>query len=229
MALISAGVSQIIIYVVIALTVLILLGGGFVWWLMKKKRSKKFNFFFYSKDGKRSRVINAIVKIDSENASKKVFYFAEFDSELSIRDPSFEFEGKLYRECMQDPNGDLQYVERSDIDNKKLELAILPEEKALALYRFKENQRRYDNPLNKATAGLLIGGFILVFLIMLGVIYSTIAFGNSAVKQVETAKVNHEVAQTNLAVAETNRDIVEQLVTVAALLTNNKSVTRILS
>lgn len=224
MAVVDYG--TVIIYVVVGFVVLLIIAAVFFFWIMKKKRGKKFKFIFYSKDGKRSRVVDATVKVDPENVSKKQFFFAEFDQTLDIREPSVEFNNVLYRECTQDTNGDLQYVERSDIDRSKLKLSILPEEKSLSLYRFKENQRRYENPLSKATAGLLIGGFILVFLIMLGVVYSTIAFSNSASKQVETAKVNLEVSKSNAQVSATNKDVAAQLVTVAALLTNNASITR---
>lgn len=220
-------VNSIIYYLIGGFVVLLILGGAAFYFFFMRKRGKKFPFMYYSLDGDKAKIVPADLKIDPQNPSKKIFYFSDIDAELPVQKPTLYFEGKWLRECVQDDNGELQYLQRQKIDNSEyLSISIRPEEKALALYRYKENQRRYENPMTKANAMLLISGFILVLLIMIGVIYSTIAFANAAAKQTEVAKDNLEATKVNQRIAEVNQGVTEQLASIAAALTGNANITR---
>lgn len=222
MATISTYIPYIIGFVFI-----VLIGGGILFFfLLRGGRRKKFPFILYSLDGEKATIITARVKIDKQNPSKKVFFFENFDATLDIREPTWYFGGTAYRECMQDHNGELQYIKRDKIDKDKLRLAIAPEEKALALYRYKENQRRYENPMDKTSAAILISGFILVLLIMIGIIYSTIAYAGAIKNVVTVAKEVSKTADTVSAISQTNQDTTEQLVAIAAALTGDINLTR---
>jgi len=219
--------SALFAYLIGGVVLVMIAAGVIFFWLKRKNKGKKFPFILHSLDGEKARMLGAIVKVDKQNSSKKVFYFPEFDDELPIKEPTWYFAGTAYREVTQDRNGELQYLDRHKIDKEKyLKVSIDPEEKALALYRYKENMRRYENPMDKASAAMLISGFVLVFLIMIGVIYSTISFANSAKSNVEFVKEQNKGIAQLKAVAESQERTTEQLVTVAALLTGNNTIIR---
>jgi len=214
-------------YLIGGIVILMVIAGGIFFWLRKKSQGKKFPFVLHSLDGEKARPLGAVVQVDKTNASKKNFYFPEFDTTLPIKSPTWYFAGTAYREVIQDRNGELQYLDRHKINKDKyMEVSIDPEEKSLALYRYKENMRRYENPMDKASAAILISGFILVFLLMVGIIYSTISFASTAKSNVEFVKEQNKGIAKLEQVASSNALVTEQLVQVASLLTGGKNITR---
>lgn len=249
-------IGTIIIYGLIGFVLFIGLLVG-LFFFLKKKGGPKHPFILYSLDGSRMRIVEGVVKKDPENPNRQKFFFKDVDASLDIRPPTTWLNNVPHREIIYNDLGELSYV-NSEFKDKELkvpvpkkeydkdgnvtwvtetkiektkykELAIEPEEKALALHRYKESMKRYENPMNKAQAAMLIGGFILVLLIGIGVIYSTITYSNLIKDHVVVVEKSSQIAADNKAVANTNQAVTEQLAQILAALTNNANITRTIS
>lgn len=194
---------------------------------MLKKGGKKFPFVLYSLDGKTSRVIYGRVKTDPANKEKKAFVFKENSSELLIAPPTLYIDRKGHREITYTPDGGLAYIKNKKIDDKLyLEKALMPEEKQITLFRMKENNTRYQNPMNKYQALIMGASLILILLLLIGIIYVTIQFGKNSTLYVTLAKENKETASSNAATTSALKSVAEQLVSVTAALTGNREIIR---
>lgn len=200
---------------------------SFVAWIFFRKGKKSFPFLLYSVDGKMTTVQGA-VKVDPTNKTNKKFHIAGTDQTLPIRAPSVVMGGVAYREIMYDQNGELQYVDRSFVKNK-LEVSLLPEEKQIALSRIKENEKRYENPMGKAQAYMILSLFLLIFILLVGIVYSTISYVKVVNKMVQISEDNRESMKLQQGISQNNQAIVEQLAGITAALHDGKNITRTLS
>lgn len=250
-------IGSIIIYGIAGLLFIILVAIG-IFVYFKKKGGAKHPFILYSLDGTRMRIIEGFVRKDPENPHNTRFFFKELDASLEIRPPTTWLNNVAHREIIYNDLGEVSYIKNNGIkideayDNKKnreqqkdgsfqyvtktvidkkayKDLAIEPEEKALALHRYKETLKQYENPLSKAQAYMLIGGFILVIIIMVGIIYSTVSYVKASESQLKMVDKIAEITVNNKDMTNVNKQIVEQLTAIAAALTGDMNLTRQIS
>ncbi len=196
-------------------------------WFFFKSKGSKFKFLLYSRDGKSTTVIEAVVKIDSENKSKKTFVFKDHAGELMIRAPTLFMNGKPFREITYADDGDLAYIEGKEVDRTLyLKKALMPEEKQITLFRMKENNKRYENPIDKYQAILMGAMLIVVLLLVVGIIYVTTTYVKNIKVVTELAKDNLKTTSALSSIADIFKSISEQQVTITAMLTNNSNILR---
>lgn len=221
---------MVIVGIIVLFIFLLIIGGVLTFWLMSRKKGKKFCFLLYAKNGSQITKKYAIVKTDPSNKNNKRFFFLDSDQNLDIVPPSVYIDGIPHREIIMTKLSEFKYLGDTIIDDTlSIKKAILPEEKALALFRYKENTKRYDNPMSKTSAAILIGGFILIFLLLMGIIYATISFVKASGDMVEMAKQNNEVTTSNSQVVGSLTEITQQMVMISAQLGSNLNITRRIS
>jgi len=213
--------------VVGGLVILLLMFLGYMYFF---RRKKQYPFLLYSRDLKRRKVIYAVLKTDPNNKENKKFFFQGMDTQLPLKEPTAFQNNVAYREVIQNKAGGYSYIEGTKLDEKDyLELSLSPDEKSLALHRIKENEDRNSNPMSKTQAAMLITGFILIIILVIGIIYSTIAYVGAAknlVKLAEQTKAIQASAGANLQIMNT---ITEQQARITAMLTGDKNITRTVS
>jgi len=208
--------------------VLFFIIGVFIW--LRLKSGKKYAFLFYPPSNpNKVNVIYGQVKADPVNKKNKLFSFAETDSKLPVRPPTKEIAGVLYREITLDKHNDFVYIKKNVLIGQELSYVLDNEEKQLALLRIKESNIEYQNPMNKYQAYTLIAGFILILLIVIGVVYSTIAYVNNSKDMASLAKENYKVAQELTAITNTLLKVNEQQIAMLSAITGNVNITRQLS
>lgn len=175
---------------------------GIVAWLFLFRKKKQFPFLLYSRDCQRRKVIYATLKTDPTNRENKKFFFPGVDNQLPLQEPTCFQDGKAYREIMQNKDGGYSYLKCAKIDEEDyIELSLTPDEKALALHRIKEYETRYQHPISKTQAAMIITGFIMIIILVIGIIYSTIAYvgaGKDVVKVVQANKENTAAIATSV-------------------------------
>lgn len=192
---------MIAIFVVIGAVIFIII--CLVLWLFVFRKKQGYPFLLYSRDLQRRKVIQATLKADPGNKENKQFFFGGVDTKLSLKEPTCFQDGVAYREVMQNKDGGYSYIEGCEINEKNyIELSLTADEKSLALHRIKENEARYANPMGKQQAAMLITGFVLIIILVIGIIYSTIAYvgaGKDVIKVVVATKEmqNAQNANTN--------------------------------
>jgi hypothetical protein len=181
--------------------VIVVIGGIFFYF--RKKKGAKFPFLLYSKDGKNVMTIHGNLRTDPENRSNKRFFFSTLDCSLEIREPTKWINGKPHREIILNRLGEYNYLENTTVDEEKyLRMSVRPEEKSLAIFRFKENTRRFENPMNKAQAYMLVGMVILTLILASGIIYSTVSYVKIGGTHVTLAKENQKISASNSAISQ---------------------------
>jgi len=193
---------------------------GVFWYFTRTKGSgKKIPFLLYNDDGTVAKTLNAKVKVDKHNRSDRTFVFEENPSVLQIKKPTLYLNGVGYRQITLGARGEYVYLEgnRISYDDYK-ESALTSEDVAVATSLILENNREFENPMQKTTAALVIGMAIIALLIMIGNIYATITLvGNSkdmlAVAQENSKTVSglERAATTNAEVAAINAEILAGL------------------
>lgn len=198
---------------------------GLVVWLFVFRKKKQYPFLLYSRDLQRRKVIQATLKADPENKENKQFFLPGIDKPLALKEPTCFQKGVGYREVMQNKDGSYSYIKGMKLDeNKYIEMSLTPDEKALALHRIKENEVRYQHPISKTQAAMIITGFIMIIILVIGIIYSTIAYvgaGKDVVKVVQANKEN-----TNAMAASTGQlaQISAQQAAITAALTKEHNI-----
>lgn len=206
------NIALIIILSFIGISILV---GAYIFFF-KNKNNKQFPFILYSADMIHRQVIYPKLKIDPLNHAQKKFFFEEHKESLEIKPPTAWIDGKSYREITYNDKGEFSYLEGLKVNKDKyLEISISPEEKTIALARYKEHYERYKENMNKYQAYTMIGGFILVFLIAIGVIYSTIAYVNVSSNMVELEKQNVKYKELESGNINAMNEIVKQLVIIS--------------
>lgn len=196
---------------------------GFLGWAFLFRRRKQFPFLLYSRDCKRRRVIFAKLKIDPENRENKRFFFPGIDSSLELREPTCFHEGKAYREIMQNKNGGYSYIDGAKIDEDGfIKLSLSPDEKVLALSRMKDYGERYANPMSKHQAYMLITGFVLIIILVVGIVYSTISYVGAGKNLIKFAEQNKEAQRITASAAANLEKVNEQQIAILSVLTSDK-------
>jgi len=189
------------------------------------KGSKKHEFLYYSLDGMNIKKILAKVKQDATNTQKTVFKF-ENGNELTQRNPTAFLNGKPFREVTQDDNGEYVYIKRGFDKTKYLALALMPEEKSIALNRYKENQKSYDTGTSKLQAAMVIGLFLLL---LINIFASVYLVTQSYLKIDDINEISKETNKYAAAMKETTNIMVgvtEQQAQITAALTGDVNLTR---
>jgi uncharacterized membrane protein YciS (DUF1049 family) len=207
----------------IVLLVFLVVGGIILYYFWKRSAGKKYDFLLYSSDAKTITIVKADVSVNPENVNDKLFTFANNTSKLEIRKPSRFIDGKPYREITFDNEGKYCYLTQTSFDEKKLEMSLQPEEKQIALFRLKESQERYKNPMEKLTAITLIAGFIMCLIIIGGVLFCTIKFSSQIGTIAEIAKDNKAVSEMNGQTMNKMVLITEQLAAISGTKMNTNS------
>jgi len=210
-------------WVVGIITILLILGGIALYYFWKKSAGKKYKFLLYSADNKNVNIIDGTVSTNPDNTSDTLFTFSNNPTKLTIRKPTRYIDGTAYREITYDNEGKYCYLESVSINEKKLELALQPDEKQITLFRLKETQERYKNPMEKFQAITLIAGFIMCLIVIGGVIFMTVKFSTQIGTIAEIAKDNKEVARINGETINKMVLITEQLAVISGTRINNET------
>lgn len=200
---------------------------GFMLWAYIFRKRKNYPFLLYSRNCKDRRVIYAALKVDPNNKENKLFAFPGVDTRLALREPTCFQDGKGYREIIQNKAGGYSYIKGAKLDEKEyIQLSLNADEKALALHRLKENEARYQNPMGKMQAAVLITGFIMIILLSIGIIYSTIAYVGAGKHVVKVVETNNKMQTTQTAQLDRMAVITEQLTAITGALTSDYNITR---
>lgn len=178
----------------VSLTLLVL--GGIALFVLWKYSGKKHKFLLYSKDGLNVSIVGASIRANKDNKSDRKFYFPDNQYELEIRKPTRFMNGKPYREITYDQEGKYCYLEGTTFNEDKLNLTLKPEEKQIALFRLKEYQERYKDPIDKMGAISMIMQLIMVFIIAGGCIFCFVKTGtmlNTISEVVQETNKNAEI------------------------------------
>jgi len=201
----------------------------FAFFWFKGKKKAKFKFLLWSKDGRSVTTIEGIVKIDPNNKKNKQFFFSTNDSSLGIKEPTRWINNEPYREITYDKEGNYIYLKNITLDEGNMKMALAPEEKSIALFRLKETQEKYQNPMEKTQAIMLITGFLMILILIVGIVYATFSFGSGIKHMIDVAELNKESMDIAASITATNADVTVQLVQVTAALTGKTNITRQLS
>lgn len=216
-----------IIGVVGGLFVLIIAVAGYFFFFKKKKQ---YPFLLYSRNMRDRRVVYGSLKIDPDNKEDKKFFFAGMTSTLPLKEPTCFQDGKAYREIIQNKDGGYSYIEECRLDEDKyMSLSLSPDEKSLALHRIKENEDRNQNPMSKHQAVMLITGFVLIIILVIGIIYATIAYVGASKNLVKLAEETKKITNTIASSNNVMKDITAQQTAIIAALANNVNVTRVIT
>ena len=227
-ATILKGMAKpLMIFIVVLISLMIIAFIGILLYT-RNKNKKKFQFLlFKGNDLSTAKVINGYVKADPENPSKKKFFFDELDSPLEIRKPNFYLDGKPYRMITYNDLNEFSYLEGLRIDQERyLRLALMPEEKAISLHRYKEQQIRYSNPYEKFNAGMVVGSIVMAIVVAIAVIFSTYNMTQSGKNTVEVLKEAQKGVEVQRQTAESLVHVVEML---AVMSGQNETINRTLS
>lgn len=219
-----AIIKTIVIFAVVL--TMSLIGAGIYFFFFHNKK-KGYPFLLYSRDGTTAKEIIGKVKIDPQNKSKKSFAFDIASTELIIQPPTLHMDKKAFREVTWTDDGELTYIANKQIDRSLLlTKAILPEEKQISLMRMKENNERYQNPINKWQALIMGLSLLLIFLLLGGIIFTTIQYGKISQTHVTLAKENKETAKEIKSATDNLVKIAEQQTSITASLTGKYNITR---
>jgi cell division protein FtsL len=224
--------------IIIVVGIMILGGGFFLFFWLKSKKGATHPFYIYSTDGIHREKVEATVVTDPNNQHKKMFYFPSRKVHLEIRPPNawigqigireitintlneysyLDNRGLIPKDMTEKEKDILKakygmtYLEKTKFcDKQYLKLSLIPEEKSIALYRYKENANRFKNPIDKMQ-GMLFGlTLVMVLLVMIGVIYSTIAFVNVAGDMTELQIEINKGKEQDVGVMNTMAEISKQ-------------------
>lgn len=244
-------------WIIIGFVGFIILAVGIVWAYFKFFR-KRYMFLLYSKDGKHISKIEGEIRSDANNKSRKYFYFKELDTPLDIKPPSMWLDGVPYREITFNELSEYNYLLCAGIkideknrekileknkmykvpkyvdgmrvdDTLYKEVSLLPEEKTLALHRYKDNEARYRDPLSKLQAYQLIGTFIMLLLVILGTVYIVIQQSNTMTTILELEKEKTKNTESIKTVSKNLLLTTELQASITGALTGDKNLTRQIS
>lgn len=208
------------------LVALLAISGAVLWFLWKRSRNKH-KFLLYSKDGLNVRVIGANIKVNKENKADKMFDFPDGNCQLPIDKPTRFLDGKPYREITYDQEGNYCYLKGTTFDENKLNLTLHPDEKQIALFRLKEYQERYKDPVDKFQAISMIMQLIMVFIIAGGCIFCFVKAGTMLDTIAEVVKETNKNAEIAGATTAKQLQIMEQMAAMqGATIAPNGSITR---
>jgi len=157
-----------------AIVLLVIIAVITMWVINNNRNKKKFKFLLLSVNGKNWSTIYGMVKADPVNPSKKKFFFEEYDTQLEIEAPQGIIDGKPVRFVTQNHLGELNYLSQEVIVDKEayLKVALKPEEKAITLHRYKEQQMRFQQQFDKLKTTAIILGIVMLILVLLATVGS---------------------------------------------------------
>lgn len=206
---------------------ILLMTGVFFYFSRSKGSNKKYPFLLYSDDGSVVRTITGKVKIDKNNNSKKCFVFEDNDTKLPVKKPTVFINGKPHRQITIGERGEYVYLEKTKIDRSSyLSSALSSEDVAVATSLILENNREFDNPMQKTTAALVIGMAVIALLIMIGNVYVTITMVSNSDNLVASAKEISEGVKGLKDASMINAEVAETNAAIAAALTGELNITR---
>lgn len=198
---------------------------GLVLWLFVFKKNKGHPFLLYSRDLQRRKTIQATLKADPGNKENKLFFFPGVDTKLPLREPTCFQDGTSYREIIQNKDGGYSYLEGCKIDEENyIKLSLTADEKSLALHRIKENEARYANPMGKTQAAMIITGFVLIIILVIGIIYSTIAYVGAGKDVIKVVKATQDMQNAQNSNTNTLALISSQQAQITAALTKTNNI-----
>lgn len=219
------GLPTWMVAIFIFIGVIILGLGAVVVYFVFFKKKKQYPFLLYSRDCQRRKVLQGQLKTDPTNRENKVFVFPGVDSRLPLKEPTCFQSGTAYREIIQNKDGGYSYIEGATINEEKyIELSLTPDEKSLALHRIKENEVRYQHPISKTQAAMIITGFIMIIVLTIGIIYSTIAYVGAGKDVVKVVKANKENTNAMASATTTLGQISAQQAAITAALTKDNNI-----
>lgn len=221
-----------IIGVIIGGVILFIVVMALVFWYFTRTKGsgKKYDFLLYNNDGTIARMIKARVGVDKENKQRKVFIFPDNDTTLTIRAPTFYLDGKPIREITMGDRSQYVYLEGKGIDKEKhLKSSMISEEIALLSSQIIENNREFENPMQKTTAALIIGMAVIALIIMIGNIYATITLVGNSKDMLAVAKENSKTTSGLERVSETNAEVAATNAAILTALTGDLNITRRIS
>lgn len=202
--------------IITGVVMFIILSGVGIFYFFTKRNKKEHPFILYSSDGKHRNIIYPIVRVDPDNSNKKEFFFPSHKERLKIFPPSAWVNNVAHREITYNDKQEFSYLKDVSLDSSlHLKLSLDPEEKVLALHRYKENISRYKDTMGKYQSIALIGMFIMLFIVVIGVIYSTIAYVGVASDMVELEKQNVQYKKVEANNIIALNEITTQLVTIS--------------
>lgn len=214
---------MIAIFIIVGIVILVLI--CLVVYIFVFRKKKAYPFLLYSRDLQRRKVIQAQLKVDPDNRENKLFFFPGNDSRLALKEPTCFQDGVAYREIMQNKDGGYSYIEGAKLDEKKyIELSLTPDEKSLALHRIKENEVRYQHPMSKSQAAMIITGFILVIVLVIGIVYCTIAYVGAGKDVIKVVQSNKENINAMVTATGTLSQISAQQASITAALTKENNI-----
>ena len=197
-----------IIMGIVIVSVLVLAGATWLFIKLKYGNKNKYSFTVHGSDGMSANDTLAVVKID-EKTNQERFFLADYKKFIDITTPTSFRNGKPYRDVMIDALGELKYLKGKKIDKELYKtLSLIPEEKSIALYNYKEYANRYKNPMDKIQAAMLFGNMIIALLVIIAVVYSAVALSGSVGDMVEVAKENQKVVNGLAGVSNTMLEVV---------------------
>lgn len=217
-----------IVIIVLSVLAFILLMSGVFWFFSRNKGSnKKYPFLLYNNDGSAARKIEAKIRLNPDNKTEKVFVFREFDTKIQVKEPTFTQQGIAFREVKIGQRGELVLLSGHNINNEEyLNTAMESEEVTVATGTIIENNREFNNPMEKTTATLIIGMAVIALLIVGGCVYCVITLVNNSGKMLEAAKETSKTASALETASATNGEVTAQLANIAAALTGDLNLTR---
>ena len=200
----------------------------FIYFNKSKGSGKKYPFLLYNRDGTRATEINAKVRIDPENKSAKCFAFEGYDTKIAIKEPTFFMGSKWFREVKIGKKGELVLLSGHTIDEDDyVKTSMNSEEVTVLTSTIIENNREFNNPLEKSTATLVVSMAIIAFLIVIGSVYSVVTLVGNSEEMLEIAKENTKNVNSLERIATANTEITAQLTTIASMLLGENYTRRI--
>jgi hypothetical protein len=216
--------ATIILIVVLGLTLLIV-GGFFV---IRKFFVKKYTFILHYSNGTHTEEMKVSLIKDPENLNQTVFLFSN-GQKLKNKSPTSWKGNTALRDICINELGEYSYLKGTKFsDTEYKTLSLTPEEKSIALYRYKENANRYANPMDKMQAYMLFGAFFMAFIVLVGVIYSTVSLTGSIDDIVEMQKEINKGKQIDQQTATIMQEIAKQQIQIMGSLQIGNDLVRVL-
>lgn len=214
--------------IVLGIMAFILVMSLVFWYFTRTKGSgKEYPFILYNKDGNIAQTLKAKIKVDQANKSRKVFVFEKYDTTLPIKPPTLYLNAVGFRQITLGNKGELVYISGNVVSQDGyLNTAMDSEDVAVFTGMILENNREFENPLNKTTAAMVIGMAVIALLIMVGTVYSSVTLVGNSKEMLAVAKETGDAVKGLQAITGTLADVVEQNARIAAALTGDKNLTR---
>lgn len=215
-----------IMLIIITVIIITLLAGGIFFIVMRLRGGSKTDFMLIGREGKTLDLFKCKIILD-QNTKEKVFNLSKFGKRLPLKPANLFLNGKPIRVVTYDSGGDIVYADPCKLDEKNyMNINLSPEEKQIALNRYKDNASQFGSDISKFQAMVVIGLVVMFIFSALGTSYTAYSISKAVKTVAENSEDAKTIAQSNAKVSETNKEVVEQLAAISTALTNNKNITR---